>query len=424
MAELAISVNSLGKQYRLGSVETGFKRLRRVVRRNAGAGSIWALKDTTFDVRQGETVALVGRNGAGKSTLLKILARITEPTAGYADVRGRVGALLEIGTGFHGDLTGRENIFLNGSILGMTRAEVRRNLDAIIEFSGVTKHIDTPVKWYSSGMYVRLAFAIAAHLEPEILIVDEVLAVGDAEFQRRCIGRMSEVAHDGRTVIFVSHNAQAVRSLCERAILLESGQIVDDADTNSVLRRYLVSSTGLESSGRRDWSPAEMPGTDDCRLMGVRVVNASDQPTSSILSSESVSVVFDVDIRVPDAGLLVAFDLATADGSGVFRSYSADSNPDPIPGSMRGLRTLRCPIPPGLLNAGRYVISVRAYARGVDEIINETSVLYFDVTTDHGESIHIGWQYARPGVIAPVLRWEAEEARNVLDLPAGASIRV
>ena len=405
MAELAISARGLGKRYRLGQVENAFRRMRRVIRRRAAAGSIWALKDLDFDIREGETVALVGRNGAGKSTLLKVLARITEPTVGYADVRGRVGALLEIGTGFHGDLTGRENIFLNGSILGMTRTEVRRKLDAIIDFSGVSKHIDTPVKWYSSGMYVRLAFAVAAHLEPEILIVDEVLAVGDAEFQRRCIGRMSEVANEGRTVIFVSHNAQAVRSLCERSLLLESGQIVDDGPTDSIMRRYLASATAVEA-GRRAWDITAMPGNANCRLAAVRVVGDVGEPTSSLFSSETIGVVVELDVMTPDDALMIGFDLTAADGFSVFRSYSADSDPDPKPGLTRGRRAIRCNVPPGLLNAGRYFVNIRAYAQGMDEFINESGVLFFDVTTDHAERYHIGWQYARPGVIAPVLRWE------------------
>src|SRR5439155_17285689 len=201
----------LGKRYRIGQVETGMKRLRRRFAGGHGPGHIWAVRDLTFDVKQGESLAIIGRNGAGKSTLLKVLSRVTEPTAGYVDVAGRVGALLEVGTGFSGELTGRENAYLNGAILGMTRVEVERKFDEIVAFSGVERHIDTPVKWYSSGMYVRLAFGVAAHLQPEILIVEEVLAVGDAAFQKRCLGRMADVGKEGRTVLFGSHNRQIVR---------------------------------------------------------------------------------------------------------------------------------------------------------------------------------------------------------------------
>jgi lipopolysaccharide transport system ATP-binding protein len=412
MSELAISAHGLGKRYRLGTVETGMRRLRRALRGRAAAGSHWALQDLTFDVREGETVALVGRNGAGKSTLLKVLSRITEPTTGYVDVRGRVGALLEIGTGFHGDLTGRENIFLNGSILGMSRSEVLRNLEAIIEFAGVSKHIDTPVKWYSSGMYVRLAFAIAAHLEPEILIVDEVLAVGDAEFQRRCIGRMSDVAREGRTVVFVSHNMQIVRSLCERSILLESGRIIDDGKSDEIVRRYLTSIEPLEA-GQRVWTdPATRPGDDDCRLVEVRVADENDEAVSSFFSSQPIDVVLEFDVLTPDPGLIAAVELVAADGTTVFRSYSLDGTGGPKPGVTRGRHALRCAIPPDLLNAGRYVVNVRIHGRGIDAIVNEPGVVHLDVMADHGESHFIVNSHGRPGVVAPVLAWAETEPRD------------
>lgn len=409
MTELAISAHGLGKRYRLGQVESGLKRLRRAVRGLPAAGSHWALEDLTFDVRQGETLALVGRNGAGKSTLLKVLSRITEPTTGYVDVRGRVGALLEIGTGFHGDLTGRENIFLNGSILGMSRAEVLRNLDGIIEFAGVGKHIDTPVKWYSSGMYIRLAFAIAAHLEPEILIVDEVLAVGDAEFQRRCIGRMSDVAREGRTVVFVSHNLQIVRSLCKRAILLETGHIIDDGDTDAIVRRYLTSIEPMEA-GRRVWDdPGTRPGNDDCRLVEVRVAGETADAVSSFFSSQPIDILLEFDVLTEDPGLIAAIELVAADGTTVFRSYSLDGTGGPQPGMTRGRHALRCTIPPDLLNAGRYVVNVRIHGRGIDAIVNELGVLRIDVMADHGESHFIVNSHGRPGIVAPLLTWQETE---------------
>lgn len=419
MPELAISARSLGKRYRLGRVESGFHALGRRVRRRASAGGMWALENLTFDVPAGQTLALVGRNGAGKSTLLKILARITEPTSGYVDVRGRVGALLEVGTGFHGDLTGRENIFLNGSIHGMSRSEVRRKLDAIIEFSGVSRHIDTPVKWYSSGMYVRLAFAVAAHLEPEILVVDEVLAVGDADFQRRCIGRMSDVAQEGRTVLFVSHNMQIVRSLCERTILLESGKIVADGLTDPVVRQYLTSLVPVES-GRREWSFDAMPGNDDCRLAAVQVIGDKDEATSSFFSSETIRLVVELDVRTRDDGLVVVFDLAASDGSTVFRSYSADAGLKF--GAQPGRRSVSCAIPSGLLNHGRYIVNMRVHAHGIDGIINEPGVLYFDVSPDHGENSS-AYFHQRPGVIAPVLQWEEVASNGRTTVAALTSIK-
>jgi lipopolysaccharide transport system ATP-binding protein len=423
--ELAISAHGLSKQFRLGDVESGFKRMRRSVMRRSGAGSIWALDDLTFDVAEGETVALVGRNGAGKSTLLKVLARITEPTSGYVDVRGRVGALLEVGTGFNGQLTGRENVYLNGSILGMTRAEVRRNFDRIVEFSGVEKHIDTPVKWYSSGMYVRLAFAVAAHLEPEILIVDEVLAVGDAEFQRRCLGRMGEVARDGRTVLFVSHNMQAVRALCDRALLLEHGRAIDDGPTDAIVRRYLAAIEPVDTGVRRWEDPVSRPGNDEIRLVQVRVTDDAGEPDSSFFSSQRISVVLDLDVIAPDPGLVLAVDIVSADGTTVFRSYSTDSDDSPTLGRRAGPLAVRCPIPAELLNAGRYVVNTRVHVRGIDGIINEQGVLHFDVNPDHGASYFLDSHHVRPGVVAPILAWdevdpdEAEGELSVRPTAAG-----
>lgn len=259
MSDIAIRVEGLGKQYRIGGKQEKYRTLRDTIAdtfsapfRRAGqllrgqaygaAGlneTIWALKDVSFEVKHGEVLGIIGRNGAGKSTLLKILSQITEPTEGYVDVYGRVGALLEVGTGFHPELTGRENIYLNGAILGMSRAEIDRKFDEIVDFAGVEKFIDTPVKYYSSGMGLRLGFAVAAHLEPEILVVDEVLAVGDAEFQKKCLGKMSDVAGQGRTVLFVSHNMAAIQHLCHRAALLQDGRLILTDNVNNVIQAYL-----------------------------------------------------------------------------------------------------------------------------------------------------------------------------------------
>jgi lipopolysaccharide transport system ATP-binding protein len=407
MSSLAISAHGLGKRYRLGQVETGFRRLRRSLARDAGPGSMWAFQDLTFDVEEGSSLALIGRNGAGKSTLLKVLARITEPTAGYVDVAGRVAALLEVGTGFHPELTGRENVYLSGSIMGMTRRDVRRRFDEIVAFAGVEQHVDTPVKWYSSGMYVRLGFAVAAHLEPEILIVDEVLAVGDAEFQRRCLGRMDVAAREGRTVLFVSHNMQAVRRLCERAILLEKGHLTADGDVDTVVRRYLASVEDA-SDGLRRWAPEERPGDDFCRIVEVRTSEVDGEPASSFFSSKPIRVRLEFDLASVDHAFIAGFDLTTIDGVTLFRSYQTDLPEHEAPPLRVGRNALECEIPAGLLNAGRYVVNLRFSLHWVRWIAQTDNVLTFDVVSDHGESLFLNDQ-SRPGMIAPILPWHAVE---------------
>src|SRR3989441_2975957 len=277
----AIAAEGLSKRYRIGELQASYGTLReslvRVARRMAGGPhrhhheEIWALRDVSFEVPEGQVLGVIGHNGAGKSTLLKLLTRITTPTEGRAEIRGRVGSLLEVGTGFHGELTGRENVFLNGSVLGMKRKEISSKLDDIVEFAGVERFMDTPVKRYSSGMYVRLAFAVAAHLEPEILLVDEVLAVGDAEFQRRCLGRMEDFGDEGRTVLFVSHNMQTIAQLCDRVILLDGGQVVRDGPSADVVAHYLQSERGTGSE--QVWPDlATAPGADYGRLRSARVL--------------------------------------------------------------------------------------------------------------------------------------------------------
>jgi lipopolysaccharide transport system ATP-binding protein len=405
MADLAISAHGLGKRYRLGRVESGFRRLRRAIAHQPSAGHIWAVEDVTFDVPTGSALAIVGRNGAGKSTLLKLLARITEPTHGYADVAGRVGALLEVGTGFHPELTGRENVYLNGTILGMTREDVRRRFDDIVEFAGVERHIDTPVKWYSSGMYVRLGFAVAAHMEPDILIVDEVLSVGDAEFQKRCLGRIDGATHEGRTVLFVSHNMQAVRRVCKEAIMLERGRMIAEGSLESVVREYLASVESPEL-GRRRWELAsERPGDELCRVVEVRVTDEADEPSTSFFSSNAVMVTIEFDLSHRDTAFVIGFDLATVDGVTVLRSTQADVQDGKMPELKPGRNAVRCLIPAGLLNTGRYVVNLRSWLHGAKWIAHENAVLYFDVVADHGDSLFYHDQ-TRPGVVAPVLSWQ------------------
>ena len=312
MSDIVIKAENLGKKYTIGHQASNgrYLALRDVVMQNARSlwrtttdllrgqpiiqgddlEEVWALKDLNFEIRRGEAVGIIGRNGAGKSTLLKILSRITEPSAGRVTIKGRVSSLLEVGTGFHPELTGRENIYLNGAILGMTRTEIKRKFDEIVDFSGVEKFLDTPVKRFSSGMYVRLAFAVAAHLEPEILLVDEVLAVGDAEFQKKCLGKMGNVAQEGRTVLFVSHNMAAIQNLCERAILLISGHICKDGSATSAIDKYLTPTNDNALSRDFTATSVERGGTGDVRFQSVDVISSSGQSVSSIVMGDGIRV--------------------------------------------------------------------------------------------------------------------------------------
>ncbi len=316
MSNTVIKVENLGKQYRLGQVGTGtlstdINRWWHKVRgkedpylqigetndrtKMGGSDLVWALKDINFEVKQGEVLGIIGKNGAGKSTLLKILSQVTGPTVGDIKVKGRIASLLEVGTGFHPDLSGRENVFLNGAILGMSKQEIKNKFDEIVAFSGVERYINTPVKRYSSGMYVRLAFAVAAHLEPEILIVDEVLAVGDAEFQKKCLGKMKDVSGEGRTVLFVSHNMAAVKELCSRAILLQNGVIVSSGKTNDVFREYLASPIKITSSNLLNDSKTRR-GHGEVRFTEVIINNGdlSSDPSEEIRLNFSAVVLKDV----------------------------------------------------------------------------------------------------------------------------------
>lgn len=416
MTDLAISAHQLGKRYRLGRVESGFRRARRFALRQPDAGYMWALQDVTFDVPEGAALAVIGKNGAGKSTLLKLLARITEPTAGYADVAGRVGALLEVGTGFSGELTGRENVYLNGMLLGMTRRDVDRKFDEIVAFAGVEKHIDTPVKWYSTGMYIRLGFAVAAHMEPDILVVDEVLSVGDTEFQKRCLARMGVANAEGRTVLLVSHNMQAVRRICRDAILLEHGRIISEGNIDSVIRAYLATVESPEL-GRRRWeNPQDRPGDELCRVVEVRATDEEDRPSTSFFSSRPIRVTIEFDLAHVDPALVIGFDLATVDGVPVFRSFHTDAPPESMPALRPGRNAVQCVIPSGLLNSGRYVVNLRVLLHWTKFIVHDTGSLYFDVVADHGEFENEG----RPGTVAPILPWESVEptSGDALDTPA------
>jgi lipopolysaccharide transport system ATP-binding protein len=359
---------------------------------------VYALQDINFEVEEGEVLGLIGKNGAGKSTLLKVLSRVTMPTTGVIKAKGRTASLLEVGTGFHPELTGRENIFLNGAILGMREYEVRSKLDEIIAFSGVERFIDTPVKRYSSGMYVRLAFAVAAHLEPEILIIDEVLAVGDSEFQKKCLGKMGDISKTGRTVLFVSHNMKAVKSLCKNALLLEYGQIVDRGTSESVVNNYL--SKVADNVSSVNWMNVdEAPGTEIAKLRSVELTcNTKD------VALIDVSTEFQVDISFYNLGpkdpLNLVLRLYNITGECIFNVVSdcRDMNN----GIVRGT----CFIPKDFLNAGVYTISVMIVRDMSKQLFLMDEILQFEVHDDRDDDKWFGeWI----GAVRPKLRFEIEQ---------------
>jgi lipopolysaccharide transport system ATP-binding protein len=363
--------------------------------------TIWALKEVSFEIERGEVIGIIGGNGAGKSTLLKILSRITEPTNGFAETHGRVASLLEVGTGFHPELTGRENIYLNGAILGMKRTEIERKFDEIVAFSGVVKFIDTAVKHYSSGQYLRLAFAVAAHLEPEILLVDEVLAVGDVRFQKKCLGKMGAVAKEGRTVILVSHNMGAITQLCARVLLLENGQLKRIGPPAEVVNEYLASSLGTEVAST--WSNVSLePNHSKVRCRSARLLSTDKQPVSLVSFSDPVLVEIVFDVNVPVSHLSIAFQLCDSMNNVVFESMDSDLHEwrricDKDPG--RYLATAK--IPPYLLRPGRYSLSVVAFIEDVRLFERQEGILRFDVS-EVGYTLNL----RRSGIVSPVLEWK------------------
>jgi lipopolysaccharide transport system ATP-binding protein len=413
----AIVAQGLSKQYRIGELQAGYGTLRdsmaRAARRLAGGlqhhhhyQEIWALRDVSFDVPEGQVLGVVGRNGAGKSTLLKLLTRITTPTEGRAEIRGRVGSLLEVGTGFHPELTGRENVFLNGAVLGMRRREIQRKFPEIVEFAGVERFIDTPVKRYSSGMYVRLAFAVAAHLEPEILLVDEVLAVGDAEFQRRCLGRMQDFGSSGRTVVFVSHNMQAVARLCHRTMLLDEGQIVRDGPSPETVAYYLQSGHGTGSY--REW-PELSAGNDIARLRWVRVVqDDATVETADVRRPIGIEVAFRV--LGPGPALFPKIKLFNAEGDTLFNSLDTDSRwHEPAdPGDYVSTAW----IPPNLLNEGFVTVDVGVVSLGqkLQPHTGEYNAVSFHVyDPGEGDSSRGLFGGQLRGAVRPLIEWTTEE---------------
>jgi lipopolysaccharide transport system ATP-binding protein len=380
--DVVISAEGLGKKYLIGHAaeRERYVALRDVLIRAAhyfwrktadmargraivsgdSVEEFWALKDISFEVKRGEVLGIIGRNGAGKSTLLKILSRITEPSEGRVTINGRVASLLEVGTGFHPELSGRENIYLNGAILGMTRAEIGRKFDEIVAFAEVENFLDTPVKRYSSGMYVRLAFAVAAHLEPEILIVDEVLAVGDIQFQRKCLGKMEEVAKGGRTVLFVSHNTQAILTLCGRALLLQQGSLVSSGQPIEVVRYYLHQNTMGDASIRhRVWKDMRTaPGNDRIRLHEIRLRTDTADFVAEISFETPIAIEISYWNLVGDAQLQVNLQLYSLEGVEVLEDWSAEEKNWGGRSLPQGLFRSVCRIPANLLNEGTYRVRV------------------------------------------------------------------
>ena len=427
MSRLAIRVENLSKAYRIGLTEqrhetllgalsawvtspvSNFREVRKLSHvqesktvappPSASNGYvIWAIQDVSFEVKQGEAIGIIGRNGAGKSTLLKILSRIVEPTRGCARVYGRIGSLLEVGTGFHPDLTGRENIYLNGTILGMTKREIDRKFDEIVAFSGVEKFIDTPVKRYSSGMRVRLAFSVAAHLESEILVIDEVLAVGDAEFQKKCLGQMGKVAESGRTVLFVSHNLTAIQSLCHRAILMNTGKTVLDDIPSRVVAAYLQSGERLVTERRWD-DRSLVPDDGNVRLLAARV--CSNDPVDLLSLDSQIWLEFDVLNLLPEALLNLSFHLYSQDGIMVLNSFTV---PRALP---EGRFKFTCHLPESLLNDSLYSVELMIVMNSANVLLKIPDCLSFQIHDLERES---AWFGKFPGAVRPNMKWTIEQA--------------
>jgi lipopolysaccharide transport system ATP-binding protein len=430
MSNIAVQVQNLAKKYQIATGKHRHDTLRDQIsdavrslfRSNGhshpGTETFWALKDISFEVKQGEVVGVIGRNGAGKSTLLKILSRITVPTAGTADIYGRAASLLEVGTGFHGELTGRENIYLNGAMLGMKRVEIQRKFDAIVEFSGVEKFIDTPVKRYSSGMYVRLAFAVAAHLEPEILIIDEVLAVGDLAFQKKCLGKMGEVAKSGRTVLFVSHHMPSILGLCPTAILLEAGQIAFRGPSSTAIERYMNSS--IQSVAEKSWRAEDLPSTcGPFRPIALRVCNGRGVATDLIRSSQPFYIELNYRLTEPVPDFRVVFKLYTSLGELLFQTSDTD---DPARHKRyltrdAGEYISRCHIPANLFNKGVFVVGLGASTPHVRVFYLDHHTVRFSI--DETGGVGSNWIEERGGFFRPALDWEIEEQSRILSAARG-----
>ena len=413
----AIEAHELSKRYRIGQMQAAYGTLRDSLVRTAARVTgredpvqrqeIWALRDVSFSVTEGEVLGIIGRNGAGKSTLLKILTRITTPTTGRAVIRGRVGSLLEVGTGFNPELTGRENVFLNGSILGMKRREIQRKLPDIIEFSGIDKFIDTPVKRYSSGMHVRLAFAVAAHLEPEILLVDEVLAVGDAEFQQRCLGRMEDFSGTGRTVVFVSHNMQTINQLCNRVIWIDGGTVMEDGDPSQVVTHYLQSSS-YASGAQISWADDESaPGDDLVRLLSVRVVDEAGDTVETCDVREAVGIEIRYRVLREGPGVFAKIRVIEPRGTAAFNALDTGSHAETS--SEPGIYESTAWIPPNLLTEGTTKVDAAVCTLRAPKLHQRASryeaVSFTVFDPGDGDSARGRFTGQLSGVVRPLLDW-------------------
>lgn len=421
MRPLAIRIENLGKAYHIARAAEGrrYKTLREDLMavpgrlrswlhgRDQTEERIWALRDVSFDVREGEVVGVIGRNGAGKTTLLKILSRITDPTQGRAEVYGRVGALLEVGTGFHPELTGRENIYLNGAVLGLRRAEIERNFDEIVAFSEVEQFLETPVKRYSSGMYMRLAFAVAAHLDPEIMVVDEVLAVGDAGFQKKCLGKMEEVGRSGRTVLFVSHNMNAVNQLCSRAVLLRRGRVqLDSTDVGRVIREHLFGNDS--ATGLAEWvNDGDAPATPWFAPRRFFLADAEGGPRPIPVSNQGdIWLQIEGDIERIDPAFNVGYALYSEGGSLLYWSFCTDQTQERWPRIEPGRRVFRTRIPPRFLNEGDYRIELLASLHFrkwlLEPGVSAPSIVLAIRGGLSDSPLYLG---KRPGLLAPIMDW-------------------
>jgi lipopolysaccharide transport system ATP-binding protein len=411
MAEPIIKVEKLGKEYRIGEYQPYYSLRESIVglfrggQKKSPADTIWALKNVNFAVREGEALGIIGKNGAGKSTLLKILSQITPPTTGRVTMRGRVGSLLEVGTGFHPELTGRENIYLNGAILGMGRQEIKRKFDEIVAFSEIEKFLDTPVKHYSSGMNVRLGFAVAAHLDPEILIVDEVLAVGDAQFQKKCLGKMEQVGREGRTVIFVSHNMAAIAQLCERTVLLHEGKVVANGPTEGVIAKYLsLAKVAKSTVSLTDWSLRRNSLENSAlRWDSITLLDAKGKPTDNITFQRPFSLHLGMRVDRSVSEVRLGFAIQSPLGFPIFNAFQIEAG---LPQSYApGKYTFQAHINPNYLAPGLYEISLGANGPGVIDWI--PSAMQFHVAPTQTDQAD--WGTHRGGIIAQPIGWKLVE---------------
>lgn len=421
MSDTVIKVENLSKRYVIGhQAQNGNVTLRDAIANGARSlqqrifhprqkfadpthEEFWALKDVSFEIKQGDRVGIIGRNGAGKSTLLKILSRITEPTSGKISIRGRVSSLLEVGTGFHPELTGRENIYLNGAILGMGKAEIKKNFDAIVDFAEVEKFLDTPVKHYSSGMYVRLAFAVAAHLEPEVLIVDEVLAVGDAAFQKKCLGKMGEVSEKGgRTVLFVSHNMAAIKSLCNESIWLENGKFIEKSPSEKIIAKYLTIST--RASYERIWNNLkDAPGNESVKWHRVSVRADTTDSSTEINVATPLVMEFECWNYLDNVSLNFSLHLFNVEGIKVLNTFSY---PELV---SSGLIKGACYIPSNFLNNQTYYVNIMII-EGAARVVHEMEeALIFDI---NDVERNVSWYGQWGGIVRPKFKWKVLSIKN------------